>query len=113
MKHVKLFEAWITESKLQDQVTYTLKELDDDQFVVLAKKASTEVGRLDFIKSKFKGVLKASSVVVQPAWQRQGIATQMYIFAEQEMGLKFVRNDEVLTGSGKALWNQKSRLFGQ
>jgi hypothetical protein len=112
MKHVKLFEAWITESKQAEQVTYTLKELDDDQFVVLALKANKQVGRLDFIKSKFKKVLKATIVNVDPNHRREGIGTQMYIYAETQLGLKFTRNDDVLTPDGKSIWNQKSRPFG-
>lgn len=113
MKPLKNYQQWITESKLQDQVTYTLKELDDDQYVVKALKGNKEVGRLDFIKSKFKKVLKGSGVTVDPNHRREGIGTQMYIYAEEQLGLKFVRNDEVLTPAGKALWNQKSRPFGQ
>jgi hypothetical protein len=37
----------------------------------------------------------------------------MYQFAEREFGLKFVRNDEVLTADGKSLWNNNNRKFGQ
>ena len=113
MKPLKNYHQWIHESKLANEVTYTLKELDDDQFVVKALKGNKEVGRLDFIKSKFKKVLKGSGIAVDPNHRREGIGTQMYIYAEEQLGLKFVRNDEVLTAAGKALWNQKSRPFGQ
>jgi GNAT superfamily N-acetyltransferase len=110
MKKIKLYEEYTNEAKLKYDLI--LKELGDGQLVVRAQIKTETIGELIFIKSKFKPVLKASSVVVQPAWQRQGIATEMYQFAEAQTGLKFVRNDQVLTGSGKALWNQTNRKFG-
>ena len=108
---IKLFEDFVNESK--SEYDMVLKELGDSEWAVRAQIKGQQIGELVFIKSKFKPVLKASRVVVEPQWQRRGIATQMYSWAEQQTGLKFVRNDSVLTGSGKALWNQPNRKFGQ
>jgi GNAT superfamily N-acetyltransferase len=89
-----------------------LKDLGDDDYKVIAIDNGKHVGELQFIKSKFKPVLKGSSVVVDPNYQRCGIGSAMYIFAEKELNMKFVRTDDVLTGSGKALWNDPNRKFG-
>jgi predicted GNAT family acetyltransferase len=107
MKHVKLFKQFT------NGYEFTVKHIDDNEYAVIATKSGKQVGRLDFIKSKFKPALKASTVNVDPSYRRQGIATSMYQFAEQEFDLKFVRNDEVLTADGKSLWNSKNRKFGQ
>ena len=107
MKHLKLFEDFVKGYE------FLMKHINDNEYAVIASKGNKEVGRLDFIKSKFKPVLKASIVIVDPSYRRQGIATSMYQFAEHEFGLKFVRNDEVLTADGKSLWNNSNRKFGQ
>jgi len=36
----------------------------------------------------------------------------MYEFAENELNMKFVRNDDVLTPDGKSIWNSSNRKFG-
>jgi hypothetical protein len=36
----------------------------------------------------------------------------MYVFAEEELGMKFVKSDDVLTPDGKALWDSPNRKFG-
>jgi hypothetical protein len=107
MKHIKLFEEFT------NGYEFSMKHIDDNEYAIIATKSGKQVGRLDFIKSKFKPVLKASIVTVDPSYRRRGIATSMYQFAEQQFNLKFVRNDEVLTADGKSLWNNNNRKFGQ
>lgn len=107
MKHIKLFEEFTKGYE------FAMKHIDDNEYAVIASKSGKQIGRLDFIKSKFKPVLRASIVTVDPSYRRQGIATSMYQFAEQEFDLKFVRNDDVLTADGKSLWDNKNRKFGQ
>ena len=107
MKHIKLFEEFT------NGYEFSMKHIDDNEYAIIATKSGKRVGRLDFIKSKFKPVLKASIVTVDPPYRRRGIATSMYQFAEQQFNLKFVRNDEVLTADGKSLWNNNNRKFGQ
>ena len=99
-------------SLLKESYKLSLKDLGDDDYKVIAIDNGKHVGELQFIKSKFKPVLKGSSVVVDPNYQRRGIGSAMYIFAEKELNMKFVRTDDVLTGSGKALWNDPNRKFG-
>ena len=106
-QHIQLFEEFAKGYE------FAMKHIDDNEYAVIAKKSGKQVGRLDFIKSKFKPVLKATIVIVEPSYRRQGIATSMYQFAEQQFNLKFVRNDEVLTADGKSLWNSSNRKFGQ
>jgi GNAT superfamily N-acetyltransferase len=107
MKKVKLFEEFTKGYE------FSMKHIDDNEYAVIATKSGKQVGRLDFIKSKFKPVLRASIVAVDPSYRRQGIATSMYQFAEAEFGMKFERNDDVLTADGKSLWNSQNRKFGK
>ena len=109
MKYVKTYENFLFESSGYE---LSMKELEDGEYVVYAKKGSREVGKLNFIKSKFKPVLKATIVTVDPAHRRQGIGSSMYVYAEKELGMKFVRSDEVLTPDGKTIWNDPNRKFG-
>jgi len=90
----------------------SLKDLGETGYKVIATVDGKHIGELQFIISKFKPVLKAASVVVDTNYQRQGIGSAMYQFAEKELNMKFVRTDDVLTGSGKALWNDPNRKFG-
>jgi predicted N-acetyltransferase YhbS len=89
-----------------------MKELDDNEYAVYAKKNGKEVGKLNFIKSKFKPVLKATIVSVDPVHRRQGIGSSMYVYAENELKLKFVKSEDVLTPDGKILWDNPQRKFG-
>jgi hypothetical protein len=89
-----------------------LNHIGDNEYVVKAMKGGREVGKLNFIKSKFKPVLKATIVTVDPAYRRQGIGSSMYVYAEKELGMKFVKSDEVLTPDGKSIWNDPNRKFG-
>lgn len=97
---------------LKEGYELSLKDLSKTEYKVIATVDGKHIGELQFIKSKFKPVLKAASVVVDPNYQRQGIGSAMYQFAEKELNMKFVRTDDVLTGSGEALWNDPNRKFG-
>ena len=63
MKTIKLFEEFINESSDWE---LSLSNIEDNEYVVRALKGSKEIGKLDFIKSKFKPVLKATIVTVDP-----------------------------------------------
>lgn len=108
MKNIPTFENFLNESS----VTYTIKEIDKDEFIVYAKMSSKIVGELRFIKSKFKSVLKGGTISVDPNYRRKGIASSMYVFAEEKLEMKFVKSDDVLTPDGKALWDSPNRKFG-
>lgn len=110
MKYVKTYESFLFESSGYE---LSMKDLGDNEYVVYAKKGSQEVGRLNFIKSRFKPVLKGTTVTVDPAHRRQGIGSSMYVYAEKELGMKFVKSDEVLTPDGKRLWDNPNRKFGR
>ena len=97
---------------LREGYELSLKDLGDNDYKVIATVDGKPVGELQFIKSKFKPVLKAAAVAVDPNYQRQGIGSAMYQFAEKELNMKFIKTDDVLTGSGKALWNAPNRKFG-
>jgi GNAT superfamily N-acetyltransferase len=107
MKHLKLFESFVNESNHWKLV---ISNPDDNEWVVKALKSGKEIGRLDFIESRFKPVLKATIVTVDPAHRRQGVGSSMYVFAETELGKKFVRSEDVLTPDGKRIWS--SGKFG-
>ncbi len=109
MKYVNTFESFLYEST---DYVLSLKELDDNEYVVYAKKNGKEVGKLNFIKSKFKPVLKATIISVDPAHRRQGIGSSMYVYAETELNMKFVKSEDVLTPDGKSLWSNPNRKFG-
>jgi ribosomal protein S18 acetylase RimI-like enzyme len=111
MKHIHTFESFLNEASVNGY-DLQLKSLEDNEYIVKATKGGKEVGELRFIKSKFKPVLKATIVSVDPNYRRQGIATSMYVYAEKELKTKFVQNDEVLTPDGKALWNSTNKKFG-
>ena len=106
MKHLKLFEDFVKGYE------FLMKHIDDNEYTVIALKGNKEVGRLDFIKSKFKPVLIATTISVDPNHRRKGIGSSMYEFAENELNMKFVRNDDVLTPDGKQIWNNPNRKFG-
>jgi GNAT superfamily N-acetyltransferase len=111
VKKIKLYEEWIGESVTKGY-DFSIKNLEDNEYVVRATKGGKVVGELSLIKSKFKPNLIASTVSVDPSHRRKGIATSMYMFAEDELGRKFVRNDSVLTPDGKSLWDSPNRKFG-
>jgi GNAT superfamily N-acetyltransferase len=90
-----------------------LKDLTGGDWIVIATKGRVRVGELRFIESRFKPVLKATIVSVDPSHRREGIGSAMYQYAEAQLGKRFVRNEDVLTPDGKALWAAKERKFGQ
>ena len=115
MKDLKKFITTTIREYLNEQdtsqvenVKLSIKDIDDDEYIVLAKINNVIVGKLMFIKSKWKPILIASSVVVDPNYRRMGIATKMYNFAENKMNMDFRHNDQVLTPDGKLFW--KSRI---
>lgn len=93
-------------------ILLTIKTTNNIDYVINAKAGNNIVGELHFVKSKFKAVLKGASVSVDPNYQRKGIASSMYEFAEKELGLKFVKTDDVLTPDGRTLWDNPKRKFG-
>jgi len=93
-------------------ISLTIKTTNNIDYVINAKAGNNIVGELHFVKSKFKPVLKGASVSVDPNYQRKGIASSMYEFAEKELGLKFVKTDDVLTPDGRTLWDNPNRKFG-
>lgn len=109
MKYVKAYESFLFESSGYE---LSMKELEDNEYKVLAVKSGKTIGELTFIKSKYKPVLKATNVSVDPAHRRQGIGSSMYVYAEKELGIKFVKSEEVLTPDGKSIWNDPNRKFG-
>ena len=90
----------------------SLKIIGEDYYVFATQNEKT-VGELSFIKSKFKPNLIASRVVVDPNYRRQGIASSMYEFAEEQLGMTFIRTNDVLTPDGKMMWNAINRKFGK
>ena len=110
MKLHESLESFLSEGT---QFNLELKDLTDGDWMVVATKGHNRVGELRFIESKFKPVLKATIVSVDPSHRREGIGTAMYQYAEGQLGKRFVRNEDVLTPDGKALWAAKERKFGQ
>jgi predicted N-acetyltransferase YhbS len=99
--------------KESTDITYQLKDLGDDDFKVVAMVGNNSVGTLTFTKSQFSPKLIGTTLSVDPEFRRRGIASGMYEFAEEELGIKFVRSDAVLTPDGKALWDNPNRKFGK
>lgn len=110
MKHVKLFEDFVNE--VTTGYDFVIKEIEDNDYIVRAMYKGKSVGELRFIKRRSKPFLMAGSLSVDPNHRRKGIASSMYEFAEKELGMKFVRSEDVLTPDGKMLWNNPNRKFG-
>ena len=98
---------------LKENISLSLKQVDDEYIVNAVTNDNEKVGELRFIKSKFKPNLVASSVVVDPNYRRQGIGSSMYVYAEKQLKLKFTKSNDVLTPDGKELWNSPNRKFGK
>jgi len=77
------------------------------------QKGKTEDGKyagsVDFVIRD--GHLESANTEVYPEYQRKGLATAMYVYAENEVGMKAVPNRD-RTDAGYALWRQKDRPFG-
>ena len=109
MKHIKTYESFLNESSI---VEYSINNIEDNDYIVSAKINGKSVAELRFIKSRNKPVLMAGSLSVDPSHRRKGIASSMYEFGEKELGMKFVKSEDVLTPDGKLLWNNPNRKFG-
>ena len=109
MKRLHTFESFLNESST---VEYSISNIEDNDYIVRAKINSKSVGELRFIKSQNKPVLMAGSLSVDPSYRRKGIASSMYEFGEKELGMKFIKSEDVLTPDGKLLWNNPNRKFG-
>ena len=99
---IRTFSEFIRESA--EPWRLAIRPGSEEGWTVVALVGGERVGELRFIESRFRRVLKATSVVVDPAWQGRGIARSMYRFAEERLGKGFVRTDAVLTPDGRALW---------
>ncbi len=98
---------------LKENYSLSLKNVDGEYIVrATTENGGEKIGELRFIKSKFKPNLLGTSVVVDPNYQRQGIASAMYMYAEKELNMKFIKSDDVLTPAGKKFWNNPNRKFG-
>jgi GGDEF domain-containing protein/GNAT superfamily N-acetyltransferase len=86
---------------------------DGKSISVVAKLGDQVVGNLDADHSEaYPGTLHPTMVRVAEAHRRKGLATAMYVRAEQILGAKFHRG-AYQSPEAKALWNQKNRPFGQ
>lgn len=106
---MKKFDTFINESQ---NWILSMKHIVDEQYIVYAIKNGI-IGELYFSENTFKPVLHAGSVSVDPNYRRQGVASSMYVYAEEQFNKKFVRTDDVLTVCGKLLWNNPKRKFGR
>lgn len=77
------------------------------------RKGDQVVGTADF--SDDGPYAHCQNVQVKEAYQRQGIATAMYMFAECALGKKlhdFWKGDPLQTKAARALWDMPNRPFG-
>ena len=58
------------------------------------------------------GRLLPNNVEVKPEFRRQGLATSMYVFAEEETGMT-THPHNIQSEEGRALWAQPNRPFGR
>jgi len=91
-------------SDTKENYLLSLKSINNE-YIVFAIQNEKIIGKLMFIKSRFKPNLIGTSIVVDPNYRRQGIASSMYVYAEKQLKMKFIRNDDVLTPDGKVFWN--------
>jgi GNAT superfamily N-acetyltransferase len=78
---------------------------------ILAVDGNKVVGSLFYGKERPSDETLKGAIEVRPEYRRQGIATELYVWAEQLSGLGFLP-DEPHTEAAQALWGQKSRPFG-
>jgi GNAT superfamily N-acetyltransferase len=77
--------------------------------VVIAHQGEEYAGNAEFILRN--GGLLANNVSVIKKFQRQGLATAMYAYAEKRTGLT-THPHNIQTTEGRALWAQPDRKFG-
>ena len=97
---------------LKENYSLSLKNVEDMYIVRATTENGEKIGELRFVKSKSKPDLIGASIVVDPRYQRQGIGSAMYVYAEKKLNMKFIRANDVLTPDGKALWDNPNRKFG-
>jgi GNAT superfamily N-acetyltransferase len=78
---------------------------------IIAVDGNKVVGSLFYGRERPSDETLKGAIEVRPEYRRQGIATELYVWAEQLSGLSFLP-DEPHTEAAQALWGQKSRPFG-
>lgn len=78
---------------------------------IIAVDGNKVVGSLFYGKEKPSDKTLKGAIEVRPEYRRQGIATGLYVWAEQLSSLNFLP-DEPHTGAARSLWGQKNRPFG-
>lgn len=89
------------------------EEVPDGEYnmtVVYAAKKGKQIGYAEFIH-KDGGVLLPNNIEIDEDERRQGLATAMYVQAENETG-RTIKPHNIQSPEGRELWNQKNRPFG-
>ncbi len=97
------FEKW---HELGDPV----EDGEFNMYVVVARVGGEFAGSAEFIVTD--GYLLPNNVEVKEEYRRQGIATKMYVYAEQVSGLK-AQPHSIQSPQGRALWANPNRPFGE
>lgn len=105
---------YINEFKNSNYKNYTFKLTEESidghpYFHVSAIYNGYEIGELNFIVQN--NYLTDTIVEVDNKYQRQGIASAMYQYAEEQMNMKFDKSGEY-TEDGQSLWSNPHRKFG-
>lgn len=101
-----------------------IKVTDESHEIVIgAFKGKKQVGKL-IVSDAGSHHIAAGDVSVDPAYRRKGIATAMYIFAEQHTGKTMVPadsqadefgadEDDIFSDDARKFWDQSKRPFGE
>ncbi len=81
----------------------------DNELTIRAKVNGVYAGYVSFVVRNKR--LEACNLEVNPEFRRKGLATRMYVEAEEIAGLKCVPHSSQ-SPEGRAFWNQKDRPFG-